>query len=161
MSKIFIYPTSDLETIEHYITHPLLWGLTHGDADRDEWEPELDRKSYFLIRRSEGEYSEDVGIIETYEFNELTLTAHYYVDPNYWGHQIGYHATLAGLDYLRENTDYTSVLAKVGKKHYQVQVMLNQLGFECIGRLKNACKCDDEVTDLFLFQLEFKEKKEE
>jgi len=150
-----MYPTVDEDQIKEFITDPLLWALTHGDEDPKLWNPEFATKKYMLIRKATGEVSSDVGIIEYYPFNDKVVTAHYYISPRYWGSKIGVAATLEGINYLKSHTGYTSALAKVGKPHYQVQVMLKELGFDCIGRLKDAVTVNKEVTDLFLFQLNF------
>lgn len=160
--KVFTYPITDVDTIEDFIKHPLLWALTHGDEDPDLWDPELDRKSYYLIRYSEGEWSGDVGIIETYPFTEKVVIVHFYVDPAYWGEKVGYMAAKAGIKMLQEQgSKYTSALVKVGKPHVHVQLLLKDLGFKCIAKVDDAVICNGETTDLFLFQLKFNKEEEE
>lgn len=146
---MIITENPDLDIIKSIITNEQLFKFTYGqDCDVDKFEVDTVFK-YLLISNNE----EIVGCFQIKEMTHVTLEAHIFCLPKFWGTSISKEMANLGHQWALKH-DYKTVYTTVPSICFHVLKYLSAIGYMACGCIKKGIIYNGHLVSLFLFEFD-------
>ena len=143
---MFLEETKDEESIKHVMCNTMIFKLAN-DQDIEPHEYKVDWSSKYLLLQ---DYERIYGLFRIREFSKITLEAHIYILPEYWGKPVGVKAVKKLEKYARSR-GYRNIFTTVPITCVQVLQFLQKVNCKVCGKIDKGIIFNNELVDVILF----------
>lgn len=146
-----ILPTTNDEIIWTILTDPKLYAAQGNTLKIEDFivDPSF---QYNLIK----DKNRILGCFQYKRLTNVVVECHINIISEFWGKSVSLEACIKGLDWFRDNTEYLKVFTDVPVMCEQVHKLVQKLGMQPCGMIKQGCIYKDKLTDLILYDFDLK-----